>query len=326
MTRIISKLAAFSVLLAMSAPATAQNWPTRPITMVVPFAAGSGSDIVGRIVSARLSEVLGQPVVVENVSGAGGMTAAYRVARAAPDGYQLVLGTAGTHSVSQSLHRKPLYDGAADFAPVTLIGDQHIVLLARPDLPANDLPEFTAYAKAHQGQMQFGSPGAGTQPHLACVLINAAAGIEATHIPYRGAVPAMQDLMAGRIDYQCVTLSPALPLIASNKVKAIAIVSHDRSPSLPALATAHEQGLTDFDVSSWYAIFLPKGTPVDIVRKLNDAIAIALDTPAVREKLKQVGIEPVPPQRRSPEYLRAFVASEIAKWAGSIKVAGIALQ
>jgi tripartite-type tricarboxylate transporter receptor subunit TctC len=290
--------------------------------MVVPFAAGSGSDIAGRIVATRLSEVLGQPVIVENVSGAGGMTGAYRVAKAAPDGYRFVLGTAGTHAVNQTLYTKPLYDAATDFTPVTLVAEQPTVLIAHNELPADHLVEFIAYAKAHQAEMQFGSPGVGTLAHLACVLLNAAAGINVTHVPYRGAVPALQDLIAGRIDYQCVSLSPVLPQIENNKVKAIAIFTRGRSPSLPNLPSAREQTQTDLEASTWYAIFMPKGTPATIIQKLNEATAITMDTPAVRERLKQIGVEPVSPQRRSPEYLEKFVQSEILKWAGPIKVAG----
>jgi tripartite-type tricarboxylate transporter receptor subunit TctC len=326
LVRLVRLMGSIVALVVASAPAGAETWPSRPLTMVVPFAAGSGSDIAGRIMSARLSEVLGQQVIVENVSGAGGMTGTYRIAKAAPDGYQLVLGTAGTHAVNQTLYKNPLYDAAADFTPVALIAEQPAVLIARTDLPAEHLADFISHARAHQAQMQFGSPGAGSVPHLACVLLNAAAGVSVTHVPYRGAIPAIQDLIAGRLDYLCVSLSAALPQIESHTVKAIAIFSRDRSPSLPDLASAREQGQTDLEASTWYAIFMPKGTPASISRKLNEAIAIAMDTPAVRERFKQIGVDPVAPQRRSPEYLQRFVESEIVKWAGPIKAAGVGGQ
>jgi tripartite-type tricarboxylate transporter receptor subunit TctC len=313
-------------LLALSVPAAAQEWPKRPMTMVVPLAAGSGTDIAGRILSTRLSEVLGQQVIVENVSGAGGITGVSRVAKAAPDGYQFVLGNAGTHAINQTLYKRPLYNAVTDFAPVMLVADQPIVVLARNDLPINNLPEFITYMKANQARMQFGSAGTGTTTHLACVLLNAAAGVNVTHIPYRGAVQAMQDLTAGRIDYQCAALSPAIPLIESKMVKAIAIFTHGRSPSLPDLASANEQGLSNFEASTWYAIFLPKGTPASIVRKLNEAAVTAIDTPAVQERFKQIGVDPAAPERRSPEYLREFVESEIQKWAGPIRSAGVSGQ
>src|SRR5216683_8136186 len=196
-----------AALVVASAPAGGETWPSRPLNMVVPFAAGSGSDIAGRIMSVRLSEVLGQQVIVENVSGAGGMTGAYRVAKAAPDGYQFVLGGTGTHAHSQTLFKHPLFNAATDFAPVALVAEQPIVLIARRDMPANNLQEFTAYAKVNQAKMQYGSAGAGSATHLACVFLNVAIVANVTHVPYRGGGPAMQDLIAGRIDYQC-------PLIA----------------------------------------------------------------------------------------------------------------
>ena len=174
------------------------------VTLVVPFAAGGPIDTIGRILATRLAELLGQQVIVENVGGAGGMTGTARVAKAAPDGYQVVLGNVGTHAGNQTLYRHPLYNAATDFAPVILVVELPLVLVARKDLPADDLPGFIAYAKANQATMQFGSGGAGSATHLACALLNAAVGIEVTHVPYRGGAPAMQDLIAGRIDYLCV--------------------------------------------------------------------------------------------------------------------------
>src|SRR5580704_13996922 len=252
-------------------PVLSQDWPTRPVTMVVPFAAGGPADTVGRILAPRLSELLGQQVIVENVGGSGGMTGSARVAKAAPDGYQLVLGNVGTHAANQTFYKAPLYNAATDFAPVILIAQTPLVLLARKTLPADNLAEFIAYAKANQSSMQFGSGGAGSASHLACVLLNAAIGVIITHVPYRGAAPAMQDLIAGRIDYQCPDTPIAISQIESKTVKAIAILTRDRSPSLPALASAHEQGLTDFAASNWFAVFLPRGTHAAIVQKLHDA-------------------------------------------------------
>jgi len=193
--------------------AAAQNWPTRPVSMVVPFAPGGAVDVMGRILGARLSEVLGQSVVVENISGAGGMLGAARVAKGSPDGYEFLLGHAGTHAQNQTLYKKPLYNAATDFAPVALIAEQPTVLVARKDLPPNTLPEFITYAKANQAKMQYGSAGAGASNHLACVLLNAAVGIDVTHIPFRGGGPAMQELISGRIDYTCNIVTTALPQI-----------------------------------------------------------------------------------------------------------------
>src|SRR6266571_7982670 len=202
-------------------PALSQDWPTRPVTMVVPFAAGGPADTVGRILAPGLSELLGQQVIIENVGGSGGMTGAARVAKAAPDGYQFVLGNVGTHAANQTFYKAPLYNAATDFAPVMLIAETPLLLLARKDLPADDLPAFTAYAKAHQAKMQFGSGGAGSASHLACMLLNAAIGVNVTHVPYRGAAPAMQDLIAGRIDYQCPDSPIAIAQIESRTIKAI---------------------------------------------------------------------------------------------------------
>ena len=203
----------FAAALAGMDSAAAQNWPSRPVTIVVPFAAGGAVDVVGRILAPRLSELLDRPVIIDNVGGAGGMTGTSRVAKAAPDGYQVVLGNSGTHAYNQTLYKTPLYNSATDFAPVALIGEQPIVLTARKDFPARTLPEFIAYTKANQARMQFGSAGVGSTNHLGCVLLNAAIGVNVTHIPYRGGGPAMQDLIAGRLDYACNVFSTALPQI-----------------------------------------------------------------------------------------------------------------
>ena len=321
--RIIATIAAFAATIA---PAAAQNWPTRPVTLVYPFAPGGLGDVLARILAPQLSELLGQPVIIENVGGAGGMTGSARVAKATPDGYQFVLGTAGTHSANQSLYKNPLYDAATDFAPVTLLVEQPMVLIARKDFPAATLPEFTAHTTANQAKMQYGSSGAGSATHLACVLFNAAIGVNVTHVPYRGAGLALQDLIAGRIDYQCQILPAALPHIEAGQVKAIATLAKPRARTLPNLATAHEQGLADFETVGWYALFLPRRTPAPIVAKLNAATVAAMDIPAVQERLREIGADPVAPERRSPEYLQKFVEREIVKWAGPIKASGVSMD
>jgi tripartite-type tricarboxylate transporter receptor subunit TctC len=320
-TRLIA--IAFALGLVNPVPCAAQDWPTRPVTMVVPLAAGSGIDVLARVFAPRLSELLGQQVVVENISGAGGMTGASRVARAAPDGYEFLLGGTGTHAQSQTLYKHPLYNAVTDFAPVALIAEQPIVLIARKDLPANDLQEFVAYAKSNQEKLQYGSAGAGSAAHLACVLLNAAIGVNVTHVPYRGGAPAMQDLIAGRIDYQCPLIAIAIAQIESKTVKALAVLSSNRSPSLPGLATAREQGLANLDASNWSAFFLPKGTPPAIVAKLHDATVATMNTVVVRTRLKDVGTDLVALERTSPDYLKQFVASEVEKWAVPIKAAGV---
>jgi tripartite-type tricarboxylate transporter receptor subunit TctC len=318
--RIIAVLAALAV---MNAPADAQEWPTRRVTMVVPFAAGGGLDVMGRIFAQRLSETLGQPVIVENITGAAGIVGTNRVAKAAPDGYMFLLGSVGTQAYNPTLYKKLPYNPVADFAPVALFAEQPMVLITRKDFPANNLQEFVVYVKQNGAKLQYGSAGVGSTTHLGCALLNAAARIKVTHVPYRGAGPAMVDLVGGHVDYMCVNSVSAVPQIASGTLKGIAILARSRSPLLPSLATAHEQGLTNFEVVTWTAFFMPKGTPAAIVKKLNDATIEAMDNPAVKDRMQELGVATVAAERRSPEYLQKFVESEIAKWAAVIEAAGI---
>ena len=311
-------------VIACNNPAAAENWPARPLTMVVPFAAGGGTDVLGRILGRRLSEILGQQVIIENVSGAGGMVGSARVAKAPPDGYQFVLGSRAD-AINQTLYKNPLYNFATDLAPVVLIADQPTLLVARNDLPVGNLSEFIAYARVNQATMQMASAGAGSTGHLDCMLLNAAIGISVTHVPYRGGGPAMQDLIAGRIDYICTLSATARQQIEGKLIKAIAILSRDRSAMLPGLASAREQGL-DFEASTWFGFFLPKGTPEPIIQKLNAATIAAMDTSSVQERFKEVGAVGVAPERRSPGYLHKFVLSEIEKNAAPIKAAGLAMD
>src|SRR5215471_4156384 len=258
------------------AAASAQTYPSRPIVMVVPFAAGGSFDVMGRIMAARMSEILGQQVVVENTTGAGGIVGVNRVVNAAPDGYTLLLGSTGTHAYNQTIYKKRRYDAAKDFTPITLWSEQPMVLEARKDLAADSIPQFAALLKANGAKMQYGSAGAGSTTHLACALLNSTIGVNVTHVPYRGGGPAANDLIGGQIDYFCSNLGGAAPLIVGKQIKAFATLSRSRSPLMPDLPTAHEQGLTDFDVVTWNAFFLPKGAPKEIVKKLNDATSQAM--------------------------------------------------
>jgi tripartite-type tricarboxylate transporter receptor subunit TctC len=322
-TTLVAGALAAVVPAGIQTPAHAQSWPTRAVTMVVPFAAGGPMDTVARILQSQMGEPLGQQVVIENVGGGGGMIASSRVAKAPPDGYQFVLGNVGTHAVSQTLMKRPPYNSQTDFAPVALLADLSLVLVVRKDLPVNNLKEFIAYAKANQDKMQFASAGAGSATHLGCVLLNAAAGINVTHVPYRGGAPAMQDLVGGRVDYLCIDTPVAIPQIESGAIKGIAILTKDRSASLPNQPSAQEQGLAGFEASNWAAFFLPKGTPAPIIGKLHDAVVASMNTPEVQKRLKDNGIDVAAPERRSPEYLAKFVAAEIDKWAGPVKAAGV---
>jgi tripartite-type tricarboxylate transporter receptor subunit TctC len=320
----MTSVAAVAALAALSAPAAAQDsWPTRPVTMVITYVAGGTTDIVGRILATRLSELLGQQVIVENVGGAGGMTGAARVAKAPPDGYQFVLGNVGTHAQNQTLYKNPAYHAATDFAPVGLLVDLPMLIVTRTSLPPNNLPDFIAYAKANQDKMQYASAGTGAPTHLACALFNAAIGVNITHVPYRGSAQALQDMIGGRVDYHCLNASAAIPHLEGKTAKGIAMFTRERSPTFPTLATAQEQGLKDFTADNWLAFFLPKRAPAPIVQKLHDAAVATLNTPSVMARLKEVGADVVAPDRRSPEYLQKFVESEIEKWAVPIKAAGV---
>jgi tripartite-type tricarboxylate transporter receptor subunit TctC len=303
--------------------AAAQDWPTRTITLVVPFGPGSGSDFVARIIAARLSEVLGQTVIVQNDGGAGGIIGVSRVAKASPDGYEFVLGAVDTFAQSQSLRKNPPYNSAKDFTPVGLAVSQPLLLIVRKDLPVTNLKEFATYVRTNQNKMQYGSAGVGASPHLACFQLTATIGAVVTHVPYRGSAPAIQDLLAGNLDYYCPLAVAAIPLIKSGSVKALAILTSERSPILPNLPTAKEQGLDIIDNYYWMGFFLPKGTPEPIVIKLNAAINTALDTPSVQARLRELATTVVPADHRSPGYMRSYLDSEIANWSRIIKASGI---
>jgi tripartite-type tricarboxylate transporter receptor subunit TctC len=316
-------LAAVALSVSLCVPAHAQDWPTRPITMVVPFAPGGVYDTMGRVYAAALSDILGQQVVVENVPGAGSLTGATRVSRADPDGYQMLLGGESPNAQVQLMHQAPPYDAATDFAPVALVAQQPLILTTRPGIPAGSLSDFVAYAKANQVKMQYGSPGTGTGSHLACALFNIRIGVDVTHVPYRGLAQAMQDLLAGRIDYMCPTITTAMAQLQSHAVQAPAVIGSERSPVFSDIATADEQGLKGFAANSWNALFLPKTAPPAIVGKANVAVLKAMATPAVQQRVRELGATLPPPEHRTPQYLQSFVVSEIKTWAAAIKAAGI---
>jgi tripartite-type tricarboxylate transporter receptor subunit TctC len=324
MSRLTTALLA-AVSLTLATATEAQEWPTRPITMINPFAAGGPNDVLARLFAQRMGEVLGQPIVLENVGGAGGMNGADRVAKAAPDGYTFLLGTVGTQAQNQTLYKKPAYNSTTDFAAVALMVEAPLVLVARKDLPVSDMKDFVAYAKANKDKMQFASAGTGSAIHLGCALVNLVTGLDIVHVPYRGANPAMQDLMSGRVDYLCDIITTAKPQIDGGTVKPIAILTKQRSPVLPNVPTAAEQGF-DVEAYTWNAFFLPKGTPEPIIQKLNHATVEAMKTPAVREKLESAGLVLVSDDRATPDYLAQFVRSEIAKWAVPIKASGVSVE
>ncbi|MGA7429693.1 MAG: tripartite tricarboxylate transporter substrate-binding protein, partial [Xanthobacteraceae bacterium] len=297
--------------------------PNRPITMIVPFSAGGGVDLSARIQAQRMGELLGQPIVVENVGAAAGMAGSARVAKADPDGYTMLIGNSGTHAYSQSLYKTPLYNSLTDFTPVGLASESPRILIARKDLAAQNLQEFIAYVKANQSKMQFGSAGVGSGTHLPCVLLNTAMGVNVTHVPYRGEAPAQQDLIGGRIDYMCSTIQTGAALAKEGTVKGVAVMSAHRVKIIPDLPTTGEQGLPGVEASVWNAFFLPPGTPRPIVDKLNKAMSDTLDDPAIRGRLEGLGLEIAAPERRTPEYLKKFLADEVERWGKVVHAAGI---
>ena len=318
-------LVAFALAALLQAPAgaLAQTWPSRPITVVVPYAAGGPVDTVARIVTARMSETLGQAIIIENVPGAGGLSGSARVAKAAPDGYTLLLSGSATLSQVPNLYKKMPYNPLTDFEHVVMHSDSARILITRPNFPASTLAEFIAYSKANQTSMQYGSAGAGSGLHICAVLLNGAMGTTMTHVPYRGSALAVQDLIAGRIDFMCDQISTALPQIQGHTVKAIAALGLDRAPGLEDLPTADEQGIKGLDCGSWGSFSAPKGTPAAIVQRLAKASNEAVETPAVRDRLKTLGVVVPGPERRTPEYLAKFVASELERWAVPIKASGV---
>ena len=319
---------AFCTLATVTAvgAAWAQGWPTRPVTMVVPFAAGSSTDSAARILAVGLSEALGQQVIIENVGGAGGMTGTARVAKATPDGYQFVFASVDSMAIVPAMHRTPLYNSVTDFTAVGLVVEQPIVLLARKDLPVDTLPEFVAYAKANHAKMQFGSSGVGSGSHFSCAKLNAALGIAPIHVPYRGSGLAMQDLIGGRLDYFCALAAAATGPLESGNAKAIALLTSECSDLFPSLRTSKEQGIPGVDSYFWTAFFFPKDTPDAIVQTLYDATTRALNSRLTVERLTKAGVAPIPPELRTPAYLRSFTRREIGNWAAMVKASGVAIE
>ena len=292
--------------------------------MVVPFAPGGGTDVLGRIVGRRLSETLGQQVIIENVGGAGGMIGSNRVVHAPPDGYEFVLGSRAD-AINQTLYKHPLYNLQTDLAPVILIADQPMILIARKDLPVNGLQDFIAYVKKNQATLRSGSAGIGSTGYVDCALFNQAIGVKVQDIPYRGGGPALVDLIGQQFDYFC-TLSPtAVPPVQAGLVKPITMLSRKRLPSLPDLPTTFEQGM-NFEASTWFGFFVPKGTPAPIIKKLHDATFAAINTPAVEKQLEATGTFVVPPEHQTTEYFQSIIGPEIEKNGAPLKAAGLSIE
>jgi len=311
-----------AALLALPYPALAQDYPNRPVSMVVAAAAGGPIDVFTRIMAERMSPILGQRVIVENVGGGGGTLGGQRVAKAEPDGYTTLLGTVATHANPQLYSDKPLYDPLNDLTPVALIAEIPLVVIVRNDFPASTFQEFMTYAKANPGKLNYGSAGVGSASHLGCVMLDQAMGTNAQHVPYRGTGPAMQDLIGGRIDFLCDIAVTAVPSIKGGTVKGLATLAGRRMAMLPDLPTAAESGLPSLRAYTWTALFLPKGAPQAIAAKLNAATVEAMNGPGLRDQLNDLAATLVTPERRTPAYLAGFVKSEWDKWGAAIRAGG----
>ncbi len=316
--RVLSMLVAGLGLLA-GASAEAQTYPSRAITMIVPFPAGGTTDILGRFVGQALSAAWGQPVVIENRGGAGGNIGAAAVAKAAPDGYTLLVGTVGTHAINASLYSRMPYDTLKDFVAVTQIASVPNMLVVTPSLPVNSVVELIAYAKANPGKLNMASSGNGTSIHLSGELFKVMTGVDMVHVPYKGSAPALNDLMGGQVQLMFDNMPSALPQVKGGTLKALAVTTATRSPAMPDLPTIAEAGVPGFEASSWFGIFAPAGTPKEIVAKLQTEIARILKTPDMSDRLAQQGAVAV---GNTPEEFTAYVQAELTKWAGVVKASG----
>lgn len=321
--RLVKIIAGAASLLALPFAAAAQDYPARPITLVVPFASGGGIDASARLQAQAIGEIIGQSVVVENVGGAAGTIGSAKVANARPDGYTMLIGNSGTHSYSQTLYKKQPYDSIKDFEPIGLVTESPRILLGRKDLPVANLKEFVTWAKANQDKMQYGSAGVGSGTHLPCALLVHTLGLKIEHIPYRGAGPVLQDLIAGRIDFMCDTIQTGAARAKSGQVKGLAVMAPKRLPIIPELATTGEQGVPGVEATVWNGFFFPKGTPKAIVARMHQAIQTMLDKPEMKGKMENFGLDIVPPEQRSSEYLTKMLAEDIARWGKLIKETGI---
>lgn len=300
-----------------------QAWPQRPITMIVPFAAGGPTDVIARIVSDHMSRTLGQQIVVENVAGAGGTTGITRAAGAAPDGYTVMMGHMGTHGAAPALYPNLKYDPAKDFAPIGLAAGTPIVIVAKKDFPAPDLKAFTAHLRANASKLNMAHAGIGSVSHTTGVLFLSTVNAKPTFVAYRGTGPALNDLMSGTVDVMTDQIVNVAPQIAAGTIRAYAIATPERSPALPDVPTTREAGLPEYEVSAWNAMFAPKGTPPAIVAKFSDALTAALDDETTRKRLLDLGGTIADRAGRTPEALQALVVREVARWTPVLKAAGV---
>jgi tripartite-type tricarboxylate transporter receptor subunit TctC len=308
--------------LALAQPAAAQTYPSRPVTIVAPYAAGGGADLIARLMAQKLTERLGQSFVVENRLGAGGVIAASSVAKATPDGYTLLVAASTQLAIQVTLHKKLPYDPATDFMPVALLASVPFVLIVNPSLPVHSVPELIALAKQKPGQLTFGSSGVGGPPHLFTELLKTMTGIEMTHIPYKGTAQAMTDVIAGHVPIIFSDLAPAIPQLKDGRLRALGISSAVRFAGMPEIPPLAESGVPGFDAVSWLALVAPAATPAEVVDKLHAAVKQVMAEPAVQQRFVDLGNIPLvsPP----PNELRRYVKSEIVRWGDVVRKAGLA--
>ena len=324
----ITRRLAFTLIstapLALNAPSAQaqQAWPQRPITMIVPFAAGGPTDVVARIVGDHMSRTLGQQIVIENVAGAGGTTGITRAAGAAPDGYTVMMGHMGTHGAAPALYPNLRYDPVKDFAPIGLAAGTPIVIVVKKDFPAADLTAFITYLRANAGKLNMAHAGIGSVSHTTGVLFLSTVNAKPTLVAYRGTGPALNDLMAGTVDVMTDQIVNVAPQITAGTIRAYAIATPERSPALPNVPTTREAGLPEYEVSAWNAIFAPKGTPPAVVAKLSQALITALDDETTRKRLLDLGGTIPDLGGRTPEALQSLVVSEVSRWTPVLKAAG----
>jgi tripartite-type tricarboxylate transporter receptor subunit TctC len=317
---LVTGLAAIAAAMGpAAAQSAAQDFPSRPITLVIPYAAGGGNDVMGRIVADKMSKTLGQQVIVENRGGAGGSIATRQVAKAAPDGYTLVLGGTGTLAVNPSLYDNVGYDPRKDFAPVGMIGTGALVVLAHPSVQAKTIPELIALAKKEPGKLSYASAGVGSGIHLGAVLFEMMAGVKLIHVPYKGTGPALNDLLGGHVQLYFSSLPSAIGLVKNNQVRALGVTGLKRSPIFPDLPTVDEAGLKGYETVLRYGIVAPAGTPKPIIDKLNAALREAVTAPDTRERMAKDGTEPHP---STPEEYAADIDREEKKWSEIVKRSG----
>ena len=315
-------LLAAALVLPISA-AWAQAYPTKPVTMIVPFAAGGPTDIVARIVGEHMSKTLGQQVVIENVAGAGGTTGITRGKQAAPDGYTIMMGHMGTHGAAPALYPNLRYDPAKDFEQIGLAAGTPIVIVAKKDFPAANLQEFMAYVKANTAKVNQAHAGVGSVSFTTCLLLSAQLNVKPTAVAYRGTGPALNDLVGGQVDYMCDQIVNLVEQINGGAIKAYAIATAERSPVLPNVPTTKEAGMPEYQVSAWNAIFAPKNTPPAVVAKLNEALVKALDDPGTKKRLLDLGGVLPEGKERTSAWLGEYVAQEVARWTPILKAGGI---